>query len=86
MQFTRQSVQLLRRQFVNRQQARLSSSKQGFNKANLINIVGLPVCAALLFFVLPTFTPGEIHSLDWYDKKYLEETKEREAKRNAAGK
>lgn len=80
MQLIRQSVQLMRRQFLNVQQTRMVSTKQGFNKAQLINIVGLPLCGVILFFVLPTFTPGDIHSIDWYDKKYLEEQKEREKK------
>lgn len=56
-----------------------ASAKKGFNKAQLLNIVGLPAIAIILFVFLPTFTPGEIHSIDWYDKHYLEQQKEREA-------
>ena len=58
-----------------------SSAKKGFNKAQLLKIVGLPLTAVILFVFLPTFTPGEIHSIDWYDKKYLEETRAKEAAR-----
>ena len=59
-----------------------STKKKGFNKAQLINIVGLPVAAIILFVFLPTFSPGEIHSIDYYDRKNLEaERVKREARK-----
>ena len=84
MIFTRQAVHVLRRQFVNRHQVRFSSTKKSFFQEHALNIIGLPACAAILFFLLPSFTPGEIHSIDYYDKLYLEEQKERERKRREA--
>jgi len=64
------------------QQVRLSSSGgESWIKRNALNVIGLPVVAVILFVFLPSFTPGEIHSIDYYDKKYTEEYKEREAKR-----
>lgn len=56
-----------------------STAKKGFNKAQLLNIVGLPLTAIILFVFLPTFTPGEVHSIDWYDKQNLERIRAREA-------
>lgn len=56
-----------------------STAKKGFNKAQLLNIVGLPLTAIILFVFLPTFTPGEVHSIDWYDKQNLERIRAKEA-------
>lgn len=56
-----------------------SAAKKGFNKAQLLNIVGLPLTAIILFVFLPTFTPGEVHSIDWYDKQNLERIRAKES-------
>ena len=49
-----------------------------------LNVIGLPVVAFVLFFILPTFTPGEIHSIDYYDAQYVEQEKKKEAAKAAA--
>lgn len=61
-----------------------TKKEQNFFQRNSLNLVGLPVVAFILFVILPTFTPGEIHSVDWYDEQYVKETKAKEAARAAA--
>jgi len=67
---------------------RMYSSSAGKEKTFIqkygLNVIGLPVCALLLFFVLPTFRPSDIHSIDWYDQQYVAETKAKEAAARAA--
>ena len=36
------------------------------NKGKLLNIVGLPAFAVILFVMLPTYRPSEIHNIEYY--------------------
>ena len=67
------------------QAIRLSSSQAGepFIKRHALNLIGLPVCCFVLFVIMPSYGPSEIHSIDYYDRKYLEEQKAREASKTA---
>lgn len=81
--------QLLQRQVQQQQKAvRLYSGSgkkdESFIQKNFLNVVVMPICVVILFTVLPTFRTGEIHSLDYYDKLYLEQTKAKEAAKAAA--
>lgn len=61
-----------------------AKKEQNFFQRHQLNLVGIPVVAFLLFVILPSFTPGEIHSIDWYDEQYVKATKEKEAAKAAA--
>lgn len=60
-----------------------TKKNESFIRRNALNVIGLPVCAFLLFFVLPTFRPGEIHSIDWYDQQYLKQEREKQEQKKS---
>lgn len=61
-----------------------AKKEQSFVQRHFLNVVVLPVIVVIIFTVLPTFTTAEIHSLDYYDKLYVEQTKAKEAAAAAA--